>query len=193
MAESITIKSPHEIEIMRQAAKIAAGARSMGRQAVKDGLTTREIDRAVHEYIVKNGARPSCLGYEGFPSATCVSVNDEVIHGIPGKRIVRSGDIVSLDLCATYKGFVGDCAGTYGVGEISGEARRLIEVTRQAFFEGIRFAKSARRYRTTWKATAFPWCATSWATASAAACTRRRRSPTTDRRGAAPTRAWSRA
>ena len=112
MAESITIKSPHEIEIMRRAAQITAGARSMGRQAVRDGLTTRQIDRAVHEYIVKNGGKPSCLGYEGFPAATCVSVNDEVIHGIPGKRIVRNGDIVSMDLCATYRGVVGDCAGT---------------------------------------------------------------------------------
>ena len=145
MAESITIKSPHEIEIMRQAAKITAGARSMGRQAVRDGLTTKQIDRAVHEYIVKCGARPSCLGYEGFPAATCVSVNDEVIHGIPGKRIVRNGDIVSIDLCATYKGFVGDCAGTYAVGEVSEEAKKLIAVTRQAFFEGIRFAKVGYR------------------------------------------------
>ena len=130
MAESITIKSPHEIEIMRRAAQITAGARSMGRQAVRDGLTTRQIDRAVHEYIVKNGGKPSCLGYEGFPAATCVSVNDEVIHGIP---------------CATYRGFVGDCAGTYPVGEVSEEARKLIEVTRQAFFEGIRFAKVGYR------------------------------------------------
>ena len=145
MAESITIKSPHEIEIMRRAAQITAGARSMGRQAVRDGLTTRQIDRAVHEYIVKNGGKPSCLGYEGFPAATCVSVNDEVIHGIPGKRIVRNGDIVSIDLCATYRGFVGDCAGTYPVGEVSEEARKLIEVTRQAFFEGIRFAKVGYR------------------------------------------------
>ena len=145
MAESITIKSPHEIEIMRQAAKIAAGARSAGRQAVRDGLTTKQIDRAVHEYIVKSGAVPSCLGYEGFPAATCVSVNDEVIHGIPGRRIVRNGDIVSLDLCATYKGFVGDCAGTYAVGEVSEEAKKLIAVTRQAFFEGIRFAKVGYR------------------------------------------------
>ena len=132
MAESITIKSPHEIEIMRQAAKITAGARSMGRQAVRDGLTTKQI-------------KPSCLGYEGFPAATCVSVNDEVIHGIPGKRIVRNGDIVSIDLCATYKGFVGDCAGTYAVGEVSEEAKKLIAVTRQAFFEGIRFAKVGYR------------------------------------------------
>ena len=136
---------PLKALIMRQAAKITAGARSMGRQAVRDGLTTKQIDRAVHEYIVKCGAFPSCLGYEGFPAATCVSVNDEVIHGIPGKRIVRNGDIVSIDLCATYKGFVGDCAGTYPVGEVSEEAKKLIEVTRQAFFEGIRFAKVGYR------------------------------------------------
>ena len=141
MSESIYIKSPREIEIMRQAAKIAAGARSAGREAIRAGCTTRQIDKAVHDYIVKNGATPSCLGYEGFPAATCVSVNDEVIHGIPGKRVVKDGDIVSIDLCATYRGFVGDCAGTYPVGEISEEARNLIEVTRQAFFEGLKFAK----------------------------------------------------
>lgn len=145
MAQSITIKSSHEIEIMRQAAKIAAGARSMGRQAVRDGLTTGQINRAVHEYIVKCGATPTCLGYEGFPAASCVSVNDEVIHGIPGKRIVRNGDIVSIDLCATYRGFVGDCAGTYPVGEVSAETAELIRVTRQAFFEALRFARSGYR------------------------------------------------
>lgn len=145
MSESISIKSPREIEIMREAARIAAGARSMGRQAVRDGLTTRQIDKAVHEYIVKSGAVPSCLGYEGFPAATCVSVNEEVIHGIPGKRVVHNGDIVSIDLCATYKGFVGDCAGTYPCGEVSDEAKKLIEVTRQAFFEGIKFAKPGYR------------------------------------------------
>lgn len=145
MSESIYIKSPREIEIMRQAAKIAAGARSAGREAIRAGCTTRQIDKAVHDYIVKNGATPSCLGYEGFPAATCVSVNDEVIHGIPGKRVVKDGDIVSIDLCATYRGFVGDCAGTYPVGEISEEARNLIEVTRQAFFEGLKFAKVGYR------------------------------------------------
>ena len=145
MAEVITIKSAGEIELMRQAGKIAAGARSMGRQAVRDGLTTRQIDKAVHEYIVKSGARPSCLGFEGFPAATCVSVNDEVIHGIPGKRVVRNGDIVSIDLCATYKGFVGDCAGTYAVGEVSDEAKKLMEVTRQAFFEALHYARPGYR------------------------------------------------
>lgn len=145
MSDTIYIKSTSEIEIMRQAAKIAAGARSMGRQAVRDGLTTRQIDKAVHEYIVKSGAKPSCLGYAGFPAATCVSVNDQVIHGIPGRRVVRNGDIVSVDLCATYKGFIGDCAGTYPCGEISEEAQRLITVTRQAFFEALHFARVGYR------------------------------------------------
>ena len=130
---------------MRQAGKITAGARSIGRQAVKDGLTTRQIDKAVHEFIVKSGAVPSCLGYEGCPAATCISVNEEVSHGIPGRRIVRNGDIVSIHLCATYKGFGGDCAGTYACGEVSEEARRLMEVTRQAFFEGLRYAKAGNR------------------------------------------------
>lgn len=145
MSESIYIKSTREIEIMRQACKIAAGARSAGRQAIKAGLTTRQINKAVHEYIVKNGGTPTQVGFEGFPAASCVSVNDEVIHGIPGKRIVRNGDIVSIDLCATYRGFVGDCAGTWAVGEVSEEAKKLIEATRQAFFEGIKFAKVGYR------------------------------------------------
>ena len=200
MSDTIYIKSKSEIEIMRQAAKIAAGARSMGRQAVRDGLTTRQIDKAVHEYIVKSGAKPSCLGYAGFPAATCVSVNDEVIHGIPGKRVVRNGDIVSVDLCATYKGFVGDCAGTYPCGEVSEEAKKLIEVTRQAFFEGIRFAKVGYRISDIGGAVqdyvesnGFSVVRTLWATASGAACTRRPRCPTTARGGRARIRASSRA
>ncbi len=145
MAEVITIKSAGEIERMRKAGRIAAGARSMGRQAVRDGVSTREINRAVHEFIVKSGAVPSCLGYEGFPAAACVSVNEEVIHGIPGKRIVRSGDLVSIDLCATFQGFVGDCAGTYPCGEVSEEAKKLTEVTRQAFFEALHYARPGYR------------------------------------------------
>ncbi len=94
---------------------------------------------------MKSGAVPTFLGYGGFPASACVSVNDEIIHGIPGKRVIRSGDIVSVDVGATYKGFVGDCAGTYPCGEISEEARRLIEVTRQSFFEGLKFAKVGYR------------------------------------------------
>ena len=143
----ITIKSSKEIELMRQAGKITAGARSAGRKAIRDGLTTKEIDRVVHEFIVKSGAVPSCLGYEGSPAATCISVNDEVIHGIPGKRIVHNGDIVSIDLCATYKGFVGDCAGTYPCGTVSPQAQKLMEVARKAFFEGLKYARPGNRIR----------------------------------------------
>lgn len=145
MSDRIYIKSPHELELMRQAGKITAGARSIARQAIKAGMTTKQIDKCVHEFIVKSGAVPTFLGYGGFPASACVSVNDEVIHGIPGKRVIRTGDIVSVDVGATYKGFVGDCAGTYPSGEISEEARRLIEVTRQAFFEGIKFARVGYR------------------------------------------------
>ena len=141
----ITIKSGREIELMRQACRIAAGARSVGRQAARSGLTTKEIDRAVHEYIVREGAVPSCLGFEGFPAATCISVNDEVIHGIPGKQIVHDGDVVSIDLCATWKGYIGDCAGTYACGTVSPEAQKLIETARKAFFEGLRYAKAGNR------------------------------------------------
>lgn len=145
MSDCIFIKSPHEIELMRQAGRITAGARSIARQAIASGVTTGQINKCVHEFIVKSGATPTFLGYGGFPASACVSVNDEVIHGIPGKRVVRTGDIVSVDVGATYKGFVGDCAGTYPCGEISEDARRLIEVTRQSFFEGIKFARVGYR------------------------------------------------
>ena len=130
---------------MRQAGRITAQARSIARQAVADGITTKQIDKLVNEFIRKSGAKPTFLGYGGFPASTCLSVNEEVIHGIPGKRVVHNGDIVSVDVGATYRGFVGDCAGTYACGEISEEAKRLIEVTRQCFFEGIKFAKAGYR------------------------------------------------
>ena len=145
MSGCIYIKSPREIELMRQAGKITAGARSIARQAVAAGVTTRQIDKCVHEFIVKSGAVPSFLGYGGFPGSACVSVNEEVIHGIPGRRKLNEGDIVSLDVGATFKGFVGDCAGTFPVGKISEEAQKLIDVTRQSFFEGIKFAKPGYR------------------------------------------------
>ena len=145
MSGCIYVKSPREIELMRQAGKITAGARSIARQAAAAGVTTKQIDKCVHEFIVKSGAVPSFLGYGGFPGSACISVNDEVIHGIPGKRKLNEGDIVSLDVGATFKGFVGDCAGTFPVGKISDEAQKLIDVTRQSFFEGIKFAKPGYR------------------------------------------------
>lgn len=145
MSDSIVIKSPREIELMRQAGRITAGARSIARQCVADGVTTKQIDKNVREFIEKSGAKPTFLGYCGFPASTCISINDEVIHGIPGKRVIHNGDIVSVDVGATYRGFVGDCAGTFVCGEVSPEAKKLIEVTRQSFFEGMKFAKVGYR------------------------------------------------
>ena len=133
---AITIKSPREIEIMRQAGRITAAARSLAREMVTPGITTAQIDREVRHFIEKSGATPTFLGYGGYPASVCLSVNEEVIHGIPGKRVLKEGDIVSVDVGATYKGFVGDCAGTYVAGQASPEAQRLIDVTRQSFSRG---------------------------------------------------------
>ena len=141
----IIIKTPREIELMREAGRITAGARSIGRQMARAGVTTKEIDREVENYIRKSGAKPSFKGYGGFPGSACVSVNEEVVHGIPGKRVLNDGDIVSVDVGAYIGGFHGDCCGTFPVGEISDEAKKLIEVTRQSFFEGIKFAKVGYR------------------------------------------------
>lgn len=141
----IIIKSPREIDLMRQAGKITAGARTIARQMVEPGVTTQQIDREVHKFITKSGATPSFLNYGGFPASACISVNDEIIHGIPGPRVIHEGDIVSLDVGAKYKGFNGDCAGTFPCGTCSEETMRLIEVTRQSFFEGIKFAKEGYR------------------------------------------------
>ena len=143
--DPIIIKTASEIELMRQAGKITAGARSVARAAIADGLTTKQVDKAVNDFIIKSHAIPTFKGYGGFPGSACVSVNEEIIHGIPGKRVIHNGDIVSVDVGATFKGFVGDCAGTYPCGEISEEAKKLIEVTRQSFFEGLKFAKVGYR------------------------------------------------
>ena len=141
----ITLKSSHEIQLMRQAGKITAAARALAGAMVAPGVTTREIDRAVYRFIRSKGAEPSFLGYNGFPASVCISVNDEVIHGIPGHRVLREGDIVSIDVGAFKDGYHGDCAATYPCGQISEEARRLIEVTRQSFFEGLKFAREGYR------------------------------------------------
>ena len=141
----ITLKSSHEIQLMRQAGKITAAARALAGAMVAPGVSTREIDRAVHRFIKSQGAAPSFLGYNGFPASVCISVNDEVIHGIPGSRVLREGDIVSVDVGAFKGGYHGDCAATYPCGKISDEARRLIEVTRQSFFEGLRYAREGYR------------------------------------------------
>lgn len=141
----ITVKTPREIELMRVAGRITAAARSVGREMVSPGVTTHEIDREIHKFIKKSGAVPSFLGYGGFPGSACISVNEEVIHGIPGPRTVNEGDIVSIDVGAYIGGYHGDCCGTFGAGEISEEDIKLIEVTRQSFFEGIKYAKMGCR------------------------------------------------
>lgn len=141
----ITLKSPHEIELMRRAGKITAAARALARDMVKPGVTTAQIDKTVFQFIKEQGATPSFLHYNGYPASVCVSVNDEIIHGIPGKRVLQEGDIVSVDVGAFIGGFHGDCAGTYPCGQVSDEALRLIRVTQQSFFEGIKYAREGYR------------------------------------------------
>ena len=141
----ITLKSSHEIDLMRRAGKITAAARALAGEMVRPGVTTQEIDSAVEHFIRKQGAVPSFLNYHGYPASACISVNDEIIHGIPGKRVLQEGDIVSVDVGAYIGGFHGDCAATFACGQITPEAQNLIDVTRQSFFEGIKFAKEGCR------------------------------------------------
>ena len=141
----ITLKSPHEIEAMRRAGRLTSAARALAGAMIRPGITTQEIDRAVHDFICAQGAVPSFLNYNGFPASVCASVNDEVIHGIPGKRVLQEGDIVSIDVGAFLGGYHGDCCATVPCGKISEEAQRLIDVTRQSFFEGIAQATEGHR------------------------------------------------
>ena len=144
--EMISIKSPKDIEKMRTAGRITAQARALAGSMVRPGVTTLEIDKAVQKFIESKGAKPSFLGYGGFPGSACISINEVVIHGIPSKKIVlKEGDIVSVDVGAWLDGFHGDCAATFPCGEISPEAQKLIDVTRQSFFEGIKLAKVGQR------------------------------------------------
>ena len=141
----ISIKSPREIEAMRKAGRLTAQARALAASMIRPGVTTHEIDKAVRRFIESQGAKPSFLGYGGFPGSACISVNEEVIHGIPGPRKLREGDIVSVDVGACIGGFHGDCAGTYPCGTVSDEAMRLIRVTEQSFWEGMKFARKGCR------------------------------------------------
>ncbi|MBR5868461.1 MAG: type I methionyl aminopeptidase [Clostridia bacterium] len=141
----ITIKSPYEIECMRCAGKVAGQALAAAGAIIEPGVTTHDVDMAVRKVIADNDMIPSFLGYGGFPAAACVSINDEVIHGIPGKRVIKEGDLVKIDVGATYKGYHGDTAGTFACGKISPEAEKLITVTRQSFYEGIKFAREGQK------------------------------------------------
>ncbi len=141
----VTIKSKNEIEYMKEAGRITGETLKLLESLLKPGVTPLELDRAAEKFIRSQGATPAFKGYGGFPGSVCISVNDEVIHGIPDKRKLKEGDIVSFDVGACYKGYNGDAARTFGVGEISPEAQRLIDVTKQSFFEGIKFAKDGYR------------------------------------------------
>ena len=144
--ELITLKSPREQEAMRRAGRITAEARTLAGSMVRPGVTTKEIDDAVRKFIRSRGAQPSFLGHQGFSGSACISVNEVVIHGIPSQRIVlKEGDIVSIDVGAFIDGVHGDCAATYPCGAISPAAQRLIDVTRQSFWEGFQFAKAGCR------------------------------------------------
>ena len=138
----VTIKSAREIELMTEAGRILEIVHNELKDALHAGMSTLDIDRLGEEVIRSYGCTPSFLNYNGYPASICVSVNEEVVHGIPNKhRIIQDGDIVSLDAGVIYKGYHSDAARTYGVGEISREAAELIKVTRECFFEGIKYAK----------------------------------------------------
>ena len=142
----IQLKTPHEIEQMREACRISAGALAEAGKYMQPGVTTKEIDHAVHKYIVSMGAKPNFLGYAGYPGSACISINNQVIHGIPSSRVVlKEGDIVSVDTGAYYNGFNGDNAYTFAVGKISPEAEQLLKVTQECLYKAIDAARVGNR------------------------------------------------
>ena len=142
----IRLKNPEQIELMKIAGRITGEALLVAQEAVRPGISTKEIDKKIREYIEKCNARPTFLGYGGFPGSACISINEEVIHGIPSaKKILQEGDIVKVDVGACYRGYNGDSARTFAVGKISEEAQRLIDVTKASFFAGVKFAVHENR------------------------------------------------
>lgn len=141
----IILKTKREIEIMRKAGRLVAMSHEIVRKHIKPGITTKELDQIVEDFLKSQNAIPTFKGYNGFPYSICASVNEEVVHGMPGDRKLKEGDIISVDIGATFEGYVGDSAKTFFVGEVDDEKRRLVEVTRQSFYEGIKFAKESYR------------------------------------------------
>lgn len=141
----ISVKTAKEIELMREAGRISARALALGGQAVKPGITTAQIDKIIHDYIISVGAKPNFLHYGGFPASACISVNDVVIHGIPDNTVIREGDIVSIDTGALYKGWHGDNAATFAAGSVSTEAQKLMDVTKESLSRGIAAAQAGKR------------------------------------------------
>lgn len=138
----ISTKSAREIELMRKAGQIVALAHQAVAMAIKPGVTTKEIDEIVERVILENQASPSFKGYNGFPAATCTSVNNTLVHGFPSDYVLKEGDIISVDIGANYKGYHGDSAWTYGVGQVSAQAQHLMDVTKQSLYEGLKVVKA---------------------------------------------------
>ena len=142
----IIIKNSEQLALMKKAGQITAEALLVARDMIRPGISTKEIDKKIHDYIVKCDAIPSFLGYGGFPGSACISINDEVIHGIPSdRRILKEGDIVKIDVGARFRGYNGDSARTYPVGKVSDEALKLISVTEMSFYEAMKYAKAGNR------------------------------------------------
>lgn len=141
----ITIKSEKEIELMRKAGTLVSLTHEYLKPFIKPGITTIELDRLAEKFIIENGGVPSCKGYEGFPCSLCISVNDEVVHGIPGKRKLKNGDIVTIDMVIGYHGYQGDAAWTYAVGSITEEKKYLMKHTKQSLYEGLKQVKPGNR------------------------------------------------
>ena len=141
----ITIKSEREIELMREAGKMVSMTHQYLKNFIKPGITTKELDRLAEEYIRKMGGVPTCKGYEGFPATLCTSVNDTVVHGIPDNYKLKDGDIITIDMVIGYKGYQGDAAWTYAVGEISDDKKYLMEHTEKALYEGVKQVKPGNR------------------------------------------------
>jgi len=142
----VIIKNSEQLMLMRRAGKITAEALLVAREAIKPGVSTKDVDTKIRRFIEKCGAIPSFLGYDGFPGSACISLNNEVIHGIPSpKVIIREGDIVKVDVGARYRGYNGDSARTFPVGKVSDEALRLISVTERSFYEAMKVARHGNR------------------------------------------------
>ena len=141
----IILKTRREIEIMKKAGRLVAQSHELVRKNIKPGITTKELDRLVEDFLRSNNAIPTFKGYNGFPFSICASVNEEVVHGFPSERKLMAGDIISVDIGATFEGYVGDSAKTFIVGDVDEEKKHLVEATKQCFYEGIKFAKVSYR------------------------------------------------
>jgi methionyl aminopeptidase len=141
----IYLKSKSEVDKIRRSGRIVAELLNLLEKQIRPGITTKELDKFAEEFIISHGAKPSFKGYYGYPGSLCTSINEEVVHGIPGDRILKEGDIISIDCGVFYEGFHSDAARTFAVGHISEEAKRLIDITEKSFYEGIKYARAGNR------------------------------------------------